>query len=83
LGLGRYNAESRQALGIDLRVLLARLVEGRGLPIVGRLIGLGGAKLARQAGGEHENWQKFFHGVVYWIGFRFCFLGHPEFFTAA
>ena len=34
LGFGCYDAESRVALGIDLRILLARLVQGRGFPVI-------------------------------------------------
>ena len=45
LGIGRHDAEFDAPLRIDLRILFARLIGGRGFPVVDRLVGLRQAKL--------------------------------------
>jgi len=63
LGLGRDDAESGVALGVDLRVLLARLIGGRGLEIVGLrgLTGLRQAQRTRQHQHQHGDCHFAFH----------------------
>ena len=55
LCLRRDNAGADSALGIDLGILLARLVACRGFPVGGLFIGLGQA----QPAGENENNRKY------------------------